>query len=95
MTSQDYIKAYAMQKVGKGINTHYKRTLEDTDKIIYLSLYKHELVDKECYLVKQIYYKRKLNKRTQTYGVLGQAHFTFGIKNNTFHYLDLEEERGI
>lgn len=90
MTSNDYIRAYAMQKAGSGINTYYKRTIEDNSTIVYLKLYKHEMIDKECYLVKQTYYKKKLNPKTQTYGVLGKAHFTFGITNNTFHYLDLE-----
>ena len=92
MTSNDYIKAYAMQKAGSGINTYYKRIIEDNSTITYLSLYKHELIDKECYFVKQTFYKKKLNKRTQNYGVLGRAHFTFGIENTTFPFLDLERE---
>lgn len=90
MNSNDYISAYAMQKVGHGIDTHYKRVIEDSEKIIYLSIYKHELVDKECYFVKQTYYKKKLNKKTNTLGVFGVPKFTFGIKNTTFPYLDLE-----
>lgn len=90
MNSNDYISAYAMQKVGSGINLYYKRVIEDGSTITTLTLYKHELIDNECYLVKQTYYKKKLNKKTNTLGVLGMPKFTFGIKNTTFPYLDLE-----
>lgn len=91
MTSSQYIDYYGMTPVGNGSNRYYRRKIEKGQNTLIMTLYKMELTN-ECYLVKQTLYSGKFNPKTQTYGVLGKAYFTFGIKNTTFKHSEAEEE---
>lgn len=90
MTSSNIIKTYEMQKVNDGGDIYYKRVFEEDGKLVTLTLHKMELIN-ECYFVRQVFYKHKLNPKTQLYGVLGKAHMTFGIKNTTFKNRNLDD----
>lgn len=83
MKSTDYIRAYAMIKKGKGFDTYYERRFENNDKIETLSLHKLEMTD-ECFFVKQVFHKKRLNTKTGMVGVWGEPKMTFGIKDDIF-----------
>lgn len=91
MTSSDYIRAYSMRKVGHGVEAYYVRDVERDGNLVRLSIHKLELVN-ECYLVKQTFYRQKIDPATGLLGKWGKPHMVFGIKNTTFRDFEQQED---
>lgn len=83
MKASDYIRAYAMQRKGTGLDCYYERRFEKNGNIVSLSIKKIDMTN-ECFFVKKIFYRKKLNLTTGMVGVWGEPKMTFGIIDDIF-----------